>query len=171
GPPPRPAASSPPKAGVRGRRGLAAGELVDLAVGGAEVTPAHAVVVDLAAEQLHAGPLQLGHGGGEALDPEADHRAGGEVPVIPIAGAEHLEAVARGQVEDGEVRFLVLQGQPEDAGEERHHGPVAVGPGAGPADPCHLHARLPVVAATGDIVEAWDEPGGGCSWTRRWRRR
>jgi hypothetical protein len=49
------------------------------------------------------GLLQLRHGSGEILDHKADHRAGGEVLVVLIAGAEHLELVTGGQVEDGEV--------------------------------------------------------------------
>jgi hypothetical protein len=52
------------------------------------VAPPHATLVDVSAEELHTGLLQLRHGSGQILDHEADHRAGGEVLVVLIAGPD-----------------------------------------------------------------------------------
>src|SRR4029450_4889345 len=112
------------------------GELIDVAVWCTEMAPSLAAIVDVPAEQLHASLLQLRHGSGEVLDHKADHRAAREVQVVLIAGAEHLEGVARGQVQDREVWRFARQGQPEDGCKELHHGAVVAGPGACPTDPC-----------------------------------
>jgi hypothetical protein len=53
---------------------LTAAEFVDVAVGRAEVAPSLAPLIDVAAEQLHTGPLQLRHGSGEVLLPAKDPR-------------------------------------------------------------------------------------------------
>src|SRR5437773_1201649 len=75
---------------------LPAGQLVDVAVRRAKVAPPAAAHIHHPAEELHARCLQLPHGGGQIVDHEADDRTGGEVPVVLVAWAEHLERAPSG---------------------------------------------------------------------------
>jgi hypothetical protein len=93
---------------------LPAGELIDVAVRRAKVTPTAAVLIHLLAEALHTGCLQLPHGAGEIVDDEADDGTGGEVLVVLVGWAEHLERASLRELEGGEVRPLLACGQPED---------------------------------------------------------
>jgi hypothetical protein len=80
---------------------LPAGQLVDVAVRRAKVAPPSTALVHLPPKELHAGCLQFPHGGSEIVDNEADDRTGGEVRVVLVAWAKHLERAALGQLEGG----------------------------------------------------------------------
>jgi hypothetical protein len=68
------------------------GELVDVAVRGAEVDPGVPAVVDSGLEEdLHAGGPQLGGCGRDVVDQEAGDRASGEVAVDRTVGSEDLD--------------------------------------------------------------------------------
>ncbi len=73
---------------------LPAGELVDVSIRRAKMAPSAAALVHLPAQELDPGCLQLPHGAGEIVDHEADHGSGGEVLVILVARAEHLEGAS-----------------------------------------------------------------------------
>jgi hypothetical protein len=75
---------------------LPAGELVDVAVRRPKMAPTAATLIHLPAQELHPGCLQLSHGAGEILDHEADHGTGGEVLVVLVGWAEHLEGAPSG---------------------------------------------------------------------------
>jgi len=62
------------------------GELIDVAVRGAEVDPGVAAVIDPGlVEDLYAGGPQLGGRGLDVVDQEPGHWAGGEVAVIGLS--------------------------------------------------------------------------------------
>jgi hypothetical protein len=62
------------------------GELIEVAVRGAEVDPGVAAVVDPGfQEDLHPGGPQLGRRGVDVVDQEAGDRAGGEVRLIGLS--------------------------------------------------------------------------------------
>ena len=82
------------------------------------MTPPAAVLIHLPAQQLDPCCLQLPHSAGEIVHHKADHRSGGEVLVVLVAGAEHLEGAALRELEGGEVGLLLAGGQPEDRLEE-----------------------------------------------------
>jgi hypothetical protein len=100
----------------------------------------HARARPPAPKELHAGCLQLPHGGSEIVDHEADDRTGGEVCVVLVAWTKHLEGAALGQLEGGKVGPFLAGGQPEDGLKECHHGGVLACPG--PAQPMRL-TRIP----------------------------
>jgi hypothetical protein len=55
------------------------------------MAPTAAALIHLPTEELHAGCLQLPHSGGEIVDHEANNRTSGEVRVVLVVRAEHLE--------------------------------------------------------------------------------
>lgn len=70
------------------------GELVEVAVGGAEVHPGVAAGIGRwLQEELDPGRAQLGGRGLEVVDQEPGHRAGGEVAVDRAGGAEDLDLI------------------------------------------------------------------------------
>src|SRR5512132_1942017 len=97
---------------------LPAGQLIDVAVRRPKVAPPAAALVHPPAQQLHPGCLQLPHGAGEILDDEADHGTGGEVLVVLVGWAEHLEGAPLRELEGSEVGPLLARGQPEDRSEK-----------------------------------------------------
>src|SRR4028118_1280709 len=90
-----------------------------------------------------SGLLQLGAGLFDVLHEEPGDRAGGEVRVGPIRGAEDLDLAAVGQPEDREVRLFVLRGQAHRLPEEPRRGLELFGPGSQPPDTPDLHGRRP----------------------------
>src|SRR5215216_3089132 len=131
---------------------LPAGELIDVAVRGAKVAPPAAALIHLPTQQLHPGCLQLPHGGAEILDHKANHRTGGEVLVVLVAGAEYLEGASLGELEGGEVRGLLAGGQLQDRLEEGHHGRVLACPGACPPNALDPHPCLSSAQVLGGAI-------------------
>jgi hypothetical protein len=78
------------------------------------MAPPTAALIHLPAQKLHPGCLQLPHGAGEILDHKADDGTGGEVLVVLVGWAEHLEGASLRELEGGEVGPLLAGGQPED---------------------------------------------------------
>src|SRR5829696_8432905 len=118
---------------------LPAGQLVDVPIRRAKVAPPAAALVHLPPKELHAGCLQLPHGGSQIVDHEADDRTGGEVHVVPVAWTKHLERAALWQLEGGKVRPFLAGRQPEDRLKECHHRRVLACPGACPANALDPH--------------------------------
>ena len=58
------------------------------------MAPTSAALIHLAPQELHAGCLKLPDSGGEIVDHEADDGTGGEVRVVLVAWAKHLERAA-----------------------------------------------------------------------------
>jgi hypothetical protein len=71
------------------------------------MAPPAAALIHLPAEELHPGCLQLPHGAGEIVDDEADDGTGGEVLMVLVAWAEHLERAPLRELEGGEVGPLL----------------------------------------------------------------
>ena len=60
------------------------------------MAPTAAALIHLPAQELHPGCLQLPHGAGEIIDHKADHGTGGEVLMVLVGWAEHLEGAPSG---------------------------------------------------------------------------
>src|SRR5829696_1375708 len=115
-------------------------ELVDVAVGGPEVHPCVAPLIDLGFEQdLYACGAKLLGGGGDVVDKEAGDRAGVEVPVVVGAGAEDLDLAAVRELGHPEVLTERLRPQPKYVPEEDNRRFRIVGPRTDPAQLDDLH--------------------------------
>jgi hypothetical protein len=122
------------------------GELVEVAVRGAEMDPGIAALVEPRVEEdLHASGSQLGGRGLDVVDQESGHRAGGEVPIDIGVEAEDLDLAPVGELEHPEPRLLQLEPQAQDVTEEGDGGFCVVGSGAHPGqlDDPHGQTRTP----------------------------
>lgn len=119
------------------RRCSVGDELVDIAVGPAEVLPGRAGF----AEQFDAGPSQFIDGRRQVTHGEAGDRAGTEMLLAGVTAAEYLDVAAIRELEDPETRLGVHQPEPENVLVEVRQLPGALGARAAPAKPCDLHTR------------------------------
>src|SRR5919106_4170977 len=124
---------------------LAAGELIDVAVRRPKMAPTAAALIHLPAQELGTRCLQLPHGAGEILDHKAHDGTGGEVLMVLVGWAEHLEGAPLRELEGGEVGPLLARGQPEDPLEEGHHGRVLACSRACPTNALDPHGCSPLL--------------------------
>ena len=134
------------------------GELIDIAVWGAEVDPGIAAVIDPGLiEDLDAGGPQLGGCGVDVVDQEPGDRAGGEVPVDVGVGSEDLDLAAVRQLQLTATGLLELERKAQDLAEEGNRRLWVVGPGAHPGqlDDPHTWTVPQVGLASAALVVAW----------------
>jgi hypothetical protein len=91
------------------------------------------------AQELDSLPLQLGARRFHVGHKESDHRPGGEVGVVRVGRAEHLDGIPVGRLEDRNSRRPLCGPQTEQTAEEPRRLRRALGPDAEPHDPLYLH--------------------------------
>ena len=92
--------------------GRGAGDLVDIAVGRAEVGPlVPAGLTVEGTDKAGAGPLELDACRIDVLDHETGDGSGGEMSVLGVAGPEDLDPGTVREPKNGEVRLGVIQGE------------------------------------------------------------
>src|SRR4029453_5995630 len=95
------------------------GELIDVAVRGAEVDPGVPTFVDSGLiEDLHTGGPQFGGRVLDVVDHKPGHRASGEGAVNRTVGSEDHDLAAVGQLQHPKPGLLELEPEAQDLTEE-----------------------------------------------------